>query len=317
MSPSKSRTEWLEIPIFIHGISPEENPPDHIAEYESLRSLVNKHLEAVGKPILSKTPIYVEWGRQYRGASGNDQYLAQAEQILHARIRESMGDKYTGMLPIYKTVRELIYFGVIDLFYYVSQDGEEELRNHVFNEITKKLLQLGRIKSTRVSLTFFAHSAGTLITHDLLYHYFGKKSTDEPGSKSESNLIVENMDKARNLSNPDDPEDIRIRVRRLYTFGSPISPLSVRSNSVIQMLLKDKVLDTEMIGLRSSDGLSNPRWVNFWDKDDLVSAPVAPLYDNAKNVILDQHMNAGFMLPKAHTNYWFSEEMAKFIAQTY
>ncbi|MCX6060509.1 MAG: hypothetical protein NTW69_20490 [Chloroflexi bacterium] len=317
MSPSKSRTEWLEIPIFIHGISPEENPPDHIAEYESLRSLVNKHLDAIGKPILSKTPIYVEWGRQYRGASGNDQYLAQAEQILHARIRESMGDKYTGMLPIYKAVRELIYFGVIDLFYYVSQDGEEELRNHVFNEITKKLLQLGRIKSTRVSLTFFAHSAGTLITHDLLYHYFGKKSTDEPVSKSESNLIVENMDKARNLSNPDDPEDIRIRVRRLYTFGSPISPLSVRSNSVIQMLLKDKVLDTEMIGLRSSDGLSNPRWVNFWDKDDLVSAPVAPLYDNAKKVILDQHMNAGFILPKAHTNYWFSEEMAKFIAQTY
>ncbi len=50
MSPTKTHTEWLEIPIFIHGISPDENPPDHIAEYESLRSLVNKHLEAIGLP---------------------------------------------------------------------------------------------------------------------------------------------------------------------------------------------------------------------------------------------------------------------------
>jgi hypothetical protein len=91
----------------------------------------------------------------------------------------------------------------------------------------------------------------------------------------------------------------------------------MRANSVIQMLLKDKTLDTEKIGLRAADGLSNPRWVNFWDKDDLVSAPVAPLYNNAQNVILDQHVNAGFMLPKAHTEYWFSDEMASYIAKTY
>jgi hypothetical protein len=317
VSPEKVHTEWLEVPIFIHGISPEGNPQNHKVEYDSLRNSINKHLKIEGKTPLSEAPIYVEWGRQYPGATGNDQYLAQAEQMLHERIRKNMGDKYTGLLPIYKAIREMIYFGVIDLFYYVSQDGEEELRTHVFGEVTKRILLFGRKKTTRISLTFFAHSAGTLITHDLLFHYFGKKSSDGREGKSESNQIVQKMDKARDLGNPDDPEDIRMRVRRLYTFGSPLSPLSVRSNFLIQTILNNELLDTEQIGLRAADGLSNPRWVNFWDKDDLVSAPVAPLYDNAQNVILDQHVNAGALLPKAHTNYWFSDEMAKYIAQTY
>jgi hypothetical protein len=317
MSPEKVHTEWLEVPIFIHGISPEGDPGDHKGEYDSLRKSVNKYLKIEGKPPLSQAPIYVEWGRQYPGAIGNDQYLAKAEQILHERIRESMGDKYTGLLPVYKIIREMIYFGVIDLFYYVSQDGEEELRNHVFGEVTRRILLFGSKKNTRVSLTFFAHSAGTLITHDLLYHYFGKKRSDDREDKSESNKIVKRMDKARDIGNPDDPEDIRMRVRRLYTFGSPIAPLSLRSNSLIKMMLQDKTLNPEKIGLRAKDKIPGYRWVNYWDKDDLASAPVAPLYDNSKNVILDYHVNAGLLLPKAHTNYWYSDEMARHIAETY
>jgi hypothetical protein len=317
MRASKEKSDWLEIPIFIHGITPEEQPPDHTADYDGLRERVNKHLKLAGKPLLSYSPIYVEWGRRYAGSTGNDQYLAEVERLLHDRIRASMGDKYTGLTPIYKAVREMIYFGVIDLFYYVSSDGEEELRNHVFGDITRNLLEVGHKKSTRVSLTFFAHSAGTIITHDLLYHYFGKKNSDERESKNESDKIVKRMDKARELSNPADPEDIRMRVRRLYTFGSPIAPLSLRSNSLLKLLLQDKSLNPEKIGLRAKDGLSNPRWVNYWDKDDLASAPVAPLYENSKSIIHDRHVNAGLLLPKAHTNYWRSDEMARHIAETY
>ena len=65
MRAPKEKSEWLEIPIFIHGITPEETPPDHVADYDSLRERVNKHLKLAGKPPLSYSPIYVEWGRRF------------------------------------------------------------------------------------------------------------------------------------------------------------------------------------------------------------------------------------------------------------
>jgi len=77
------------------------------------------------------------------------------------------------------------------------------------------------------------------------------------------------------------------------------------------------LLDTEDIGLRQADGLSNPRWVNFWDKDDLLAAPVSFLYDNSMGVIEDIPVNAGIILPSAHTDYWYSLEMANYIAKTF
>ena len=108
-----------------------------------------------------------------------------------------------------------------------------------------------------------------------------------------------------------------LRVRRFYTFGSPISLLSIRAHSLINKLRNHQLLDTEDIGLRQADGLSNPRWVNFWDKDDLLAAPVSFLYDNSVGVIEDMPVNAGIVLPSAHTDYWYSLEMANHIAKTF
>jgi hypothetical protein len=310
-----SETDWLEVPIFIHGVSYEEKPPDHKLEYGSLLKAINTGLKERGKPVLSK-PLYVEWGREYPGSKGMDQYLAIVESRLNTLVKESMGPgNYSSVPIIYKTIRELIFFALDDLMYYVSSDGETALRKHVFRDVADRVMKLANQKSNRISLTFISHSAGTLIAHDLLYHLYGKKYKRGELAENELKGI---MKYARKIGSAETSSTL-LRIRRLYTFGSPLSLLSVRSNALINKLRAKKIqlLDTEDIGLRAADGLANPRWVNFWDKDDLIAAPVAFLYKNTTGVIEDVPVNAGAWLPAAHTNYWFSLEMANYIANTF
>ena len=311
-SKHQPENEWLEVPIFIHGVTPEIKPTSHQGEYRDLLKAVNTGLKERGKPKLSK-PIRIEWGRKYPGSKGMDQYLSQVERILNTGVKESMGlGNYSGILGVYKPFRELLFFGVADLMYYVSSDGKEALRRHVFRSIANQIITLAQ-KSNRLSLTFFTHSAGSLIAHDLLYYLFGKKY--KPGELAESK-VKDIMKYARRKSKEDTTATL-LRVRRFYTFGSPISLLSIRAHSLINKLRNHQLLDTEDIGLRQADGLSNPRWVNFWDKDDLLAAPVSFLYDNSMGVIEDIPVNAGIILPSAHTDYWYSLEMANYIAKTF
>lgn len=304
--------EWLEVPIFIHGVTPEMKPTSHQGEYRDLLRAVNAGLKERGKPRLSK-PIRIEWGRKYPGAKGMDRYLSQVERILNTGVKESMGlGNYSGILGIYKPFRELLFFGVADLMYYVSSDGRETLRRHVFRDIANQIISLAQT-SNRLSLTFFTHSAGSLIVHDLLYYLFGKKY--KPGELAESQ--VKGILKYARRKSREDTSATLMRVRRFYTFGSPISLLSIRAHSLINRLRNHQLLDTEDIGLRQGDELSNPRWVNFWDKDDLLAAPVSFLYDNSMGVIEDMPVNAGIVLPSAHTDYWSSLEMADHIAKTF
>jgi hypothetical protein len=310
-----SETDWLEVPVFIHGVSPDEKPKSHKAEYSSLLKAINYGLKERGKSPLVK-PIYMEWGRKYPGSKGMDQYLAQVERRLNGLVKESMGNNNYASIPFaYKTIRELLFFAVADLMYYVSSDGEKALRAHVFRDLAARITELANQGFNRISLTFFTHSAGTLIAHDLLYHLFGKTYTK---GEMAGNEVKDIMKYARKKS-MDQTSATLLRVRRLYTFGSPISLLSIRANSLVKRLNTPKVqlLDTEAIGLRAADGLENPRWVNFWDKDDLIAAPVGFLYKNTTNVIEDVTVNAGSLLPKAHTEYWYSLEMANYIADTY
>jgi len=305
-------SEWLEIPIFIHGVSPEMKPTSHKGEYGDLLKAVNLGLKERGKPKLSK-PIHIEWGRKFRGSKGMDQYLAQVEKTLNTGVLDGMGlGNYSGVLGAYKPVRELLFFAVADLMYYVSSDGKQALRKHVFGGVANKILSLAK-QSNRLSLTFFTHSAGTLIAHDLLYYLFGKKYKQGEMAENEVKRIL----KYTHRKSTEDTSATLLRVRRLYTFGSPISLLSIRANSLINKLRNKQKLDTEDIGLRQADELENPRWVNFWDKDDLIAAPVSFLYDNSMGVIEDIPVNVGIVLPSAHTDYWYSLEMANYIADTF
>ena len=106
-------------------------------------------------------------------------------------------------------------------------------------------------------------------------------------------------------------------MRRFYTIGSPITPLVFRADSLIQKIRQNDLLDPESIGLRQSDGLPNPRWVNFWDKDDVAAFPVDFLYASVQNVIQDKYVDLGDVFPAVHNKYWYSSDVADYIAETF
>jgi hypothetical protein len=143
-----------------------------------------------------------------------------------------------------------------------------------------------------------------VVVHDLLYHLFRPNRASQVGGK---------VNDVRDLA-----QNGQLRVRKLYTMGSPIAPLAIRAASTLLKVKDGERLDPEDIGLRRADGLPNPRWINFWDKDDVFSYPVAFLYqaDGVVPVIADRYTDLGDVFPDVHGAYWTSNQIAEQIADT-
>ena len=89
-------------------------------------------------------------------------------------------------------------------------------------------------------------------------------------------------------------------------------------DKVIKNYRKNKgFLKPEDIGVFDYSDLKNPRWLNFWDKDDIIAYPLEFLYDNRKAVIEDYCIDVSDSIRKAHGEYWTSKKMAKAIAENY
>jgi hypothetical protein len=212
-------------------------------------------------------------------------------------------------------VGQLLILAFADMFYYVSKDGEIAIREHVFTYLADQIQRAKHEVDGPVSLTFIGHSGGGIIIHDLLYHLFrdpaelAKKEeageAEYPGIKALRALIAAGQ----------------LRLRRFYTMGSPITPLMFRSDSLVEKLRKGEQLNPEDIGLRAADGLSNPRWVNFVDKDDMAAYPLEFLYLNRDQsrgqVIQDKYIDVSDNPMVVHGKYWGSPAVAAHIAETF
>ncbi len=302
--------EWLEVPVFIHGITSEREPQSHVSTYLAFLALINEALAARGKERFADPPIMVEWG--WEASLGRDKYLAEAERLVagEALPLAEKGRRIT-LNPLHRLAdgaREAFLYGFADMFYYVSADGRRAVRDNVFRHLEDKIESAekagGRGRAS-VSLTFIAHSAGTVIAHDFLYRLFGW------GAQPPFGLT---FNKIRRLA-----RRRRLRVRRFYTMGSPIAPFIFRSEALVEKILKKEKLNPAVIGLGPEGGLANPRWVNFWTREDLVSYPVAFLYEEAAGeaVVVDRAVDLNEGFPAVHGKYWRSAEIADCVAETF
>ena len=107
----------------------------------------------------------------------------------------------------------------------------------------------------------------------------------------------------------------------LYTFGSPITPLTFRSNKLIEKVMnssqKTGFLKPKDIGIIDYSGSTNPKWVNFWDPDDAIAYPLEFLYDKHNGAIEDHCIDVSDLASIAHGKYWTNRKIAKYIAKTY
>ena len=303
------RADWFEVPVFIHGITPEPKPESHAPLFADFLRRVNAALTARGKPTLTEPGIMVEWG--WEGSHGVDRDLAAAEDALAQRIfrvfppRRGLGN------PLHRfadEIRRYFIYGFADLAYYTAAAGQKAIRANVFDHLGEQIdkLQAGAGKGQRpISLTFITHSAGTVIGHDFLYYLF----------ETDGGLFGLGLEKARKLVRKG-----ALRVRRLFTMGSPITPLVFRDDAAIRTIKNGGCLDGERIGLRTGDGFPNPRWVNIWDRDDIFSYPLAPLYcvpGDGDPLIVDVHFDLGPTFPKVHRAYWESVDVVNTLADAF
>ncbi len=305
---TKKEIEWIELPVFIHGMTPSKYPGTGDKEYRQLLGRVNNALKLSNKGGFPKESIFITWGRPTPQSEQSDQYLAEVERKIDSRVKKSMGNAYAGPFGLYGVARDILFFGISDVSYYLSADGEQALRSHIFNYIGQEISKLDKSADHYFSLTIFGHSAGSIIAHDMLYHLFNNKNYTR---SQEVNTFTE-MEKLRQMI-----DNRRLRIRHLYTFGSPISTVMLRSDSLIHKFRANKLIQPEDIGLGEEKNLSNPRWVNFWSRYDLASYPVSFFYSNPTGVIKDVEIRSNLSPEKAHLGYWTSNEMADHIAKTF
>jgi hypothetical protein len=317
---------WVEIAVFIHGITPNRNPEkkdDPAKLYKILFDNIQKELKENGKNELdSFIKVIWNWNPGEGAALYIDQSLAEAERLIGDQINQrEIGIRAVNWLhyllwkAVYSIGRDIMLYGLADAMYYVSKDGEATVREHVFKYLCSEIIErMKKSKSKKISLTVLGHSAGSLIAHDFLYHLFSDR---EPKPDD-----VEEMHQLRKMigNNAENPNDTpyNIRVRRLYTFGSPIAPWFIRANSLLTKISTKKPLKITDIGLDADPELANPRWVNFWALTDVAAFPLSFLYDD-QEAVKDEYVNVGLWFPATHSAYWGLPKaaIAKHIARTF
>jgi hypothetical protein len=116
----------------------------------------------------------------------------------------------------------------------------------------------------------------------------------------------------------------KLRIRRLITFGSPITSMAFRSDAILDVLAANNELDPVDYGLDRNPKsfgkpLQGPRWINIWDKDDPIAWPVEPLMKESSNrkIVSDVYIDVSDSISESHNKYWESTKVHEAIADSW
>lgn len=289
--------------VYIHGVVTDVDRTDsHRDDYESLRTGLNAMLMEP-LPALAQS-VAVEWGFNHPDA-GDTATLAQAQRVIDDRVEAATpSDRTTdlgGLLFVaaLDPIRKLLSLGWSDIVYYVGEGGKHRVRNLIWGKLFD---EIGVDEDT--DLTIFGHSAGSLVAHDFLFWLFsglrGDADFDELDGPSAADFAAATA---------------HWRLRRLVTFGAPIAPMLIRSAAVTDILAGPgtPLLDADLLGVgRPSHAGPMSKWVNVWDRHDILSFPVAPFYDSDR--VTDLYPDVSDHLREAHSSYWRSPKTHEAIA---
>ena len=317
---------WVEVAIFVHGISPAKEDSDSDETYKKLVNSLKKYYAILGPgdstslPFSEKNLIFIRYGTLKKGEDihyGNDSdYMTSVQRKigeLDAQVWGVTKDDPPSMLRSvgWKGVREILLYGVSDAFYYNSKDGGNDIRQTILLQILSGLVKSGTLdrngilpEEKKLSITIFAHSLGGIVMYDILRSIFidvdnMRESYPEPDAYA----IVDSLHKLKRAG--------RLRVRKFYTFGTQISMMFLKYPGALKYLKDDKLQDISPIFPPDKE-IRDPRWINFWDKDDILGYPFDFLFERRKadngKIIKDIAVDAGDYLP--HVLYWNNEIMS-------
>ena len=295
-----------ELVIYIHGVDPSRAGNTHETDYAALHDGIRER-----NPDFPADYLGLEWGNGPATGHGH-QLLTRAQDSLGAGLETAVGTPWDFTLnparALVSALRPLVFYGFGDVFYYVSHEGKRSVRSSVAQAIATAVAD----DPAPVSLTLLGHSAGSMVAFDFLYalHVPGHTFLEEGDTASAAVAALRARVDAGTL-----------RIRRLYTFGSPIASTACRSNAVLAILAAGDRLDPADYGLTRNPpacgpALLGPRWINMWDRDDAIAWPVEPLM-TPSDAVQDQYTDVSDSVTVAHMAYWRHRAVHGAIAESW
>lgn len=301
-------TTTKEVLIFIHGVTPKPQLRSHSEDYDVFSRYLQDELGSRGKTF-APTRIDIGWGYDQK-QSTLDRILEENERKLLEMVTNAAEDNLDPTLNpariLHNLLRETVVMGLADLIYYIDEDGKREVRKNVLSTLLNGIPKLA--DDDDIALTIISHSAGTVIMHDVLYIIFGNGKNHYLSDPEDIRLLERFKTFAKND---------RLFIKFWVTLGSPLTPLMVRSANLLNKFYnngtKDGKLDLEELGIKKTVNRQS-LWLNLWDKDDILSYPIAFLYNDPHGLIQDRYLDIGDGFPKAHTDVWKSDKVTRAVA---
>jgi hypothetical protein len=329
--------------VCIHGIIPDSDPCTHEQQYQQFWDALD-HASPELKTRFDRR-IGVEWGHQLHAEDlapvREDRQLTYAQQtiyehgayartatrpgpcnILRTGFQTDLG--IPGLHQVIGNLREkIVIFGLSDVVYYCSADGECRVRQHVYGDVLEALDRY--IDDPDVCLHIFAHSLGVTVAHDFLFGLFNRAPHYDPGFIKDRQ--GSQADQKRFATWRKKCADGQLTLGALLSAASQLPLLFQRSQKLVTLLYQarldaaagktPRLIDSRDIGVTCTDGI---QWKIFYDTDDLLAFPTREFYsldDGRPNpAIMDYQVNSGYEPNSAHTGYWTDATVVHECAQT-
>lgn len=284
--------------IFIHGMGerqPDENP--------------NSSYDDLWERLIKKSGKSIEEFEGQFGRICTNWHVDPLQKAAHSIFNASFPQLQNQPLNPMRGIRGFISFLMGDVVAYVSEDVNF-IRRTVWTQIWKDLhdpLEQG------ATYSIIAHSLGSVIAFDYLFHLFYPKDEDDFSFIPKPDPVARPEDS--NLEaitiKPEEIKLLRKQFRHFFTMGSPIGLFMIRKGS----LWMEGEPFTKLYNPVRDQGRS---WYNFWDSEDAIAYPLAELFkrnpENKNQILVDIPVETGFLIFDSHTGYWDNSDVAQKIA---
>lgn len=320
------------VTIAIHGMITTPDPVSHQAEYAAMRDGLKK-AEPSLTDMLDHRFFGVEWGHVAPGqtpsvpdqaifpaenkigqqvAYKNVEQLQEPGNHLHGGHEGVMDWLFKPLRPVFRDIKENVaIYGLTDVVYYCSEDGEANVRERVYGEVLHFLDALPLPPEEEIQLHVIGHSLGCTVAFDFLFGLFYQ------GYKNNT----------PDFAKPDYPADegfkllykkYRIRadagtlkLGSLSMSASQLPLLVMRRQRLVEQLARGELLDIGVIGVTPGNGT---KVATFYDQDDLLGFPTRSLFAD-RSRMEEWEVNTGYRPDAAHSAYWSNPDVLRQIAR--
>jgi hypothetical protein len=311
--------------VFVHGMTTDVAPSDPTRQggrYDQFWTALQARKPEL-KYLFSNGPIKVEWGHQLSPNENpvrDDHKLTEVERFVNDQVSYRNLEQHSGpnniiisdwgipgIRQVVTNVREgVVSFGLTDVAYYCSDDGETRVRAQVYSQVLLAMQQY--LTESNVRIHLFGHSLGVTIVHDFLFGLF--KKDHEPdfvknnqGGPWTSQEFQKWRDKAQGGE---------LTVGGVALAASQLPLLVMRKQVMIDKLFTHQGLNPADIGVVST-GIQVKF---FYDVDDVLGFSSRNLY-SPNDAMMDIQVDVGDTPQSAHTGYWKNETVIRETAQLF